>query len=211
MNLRTAGNMAAPTKPFALMKRIVYFLFLLLCPLITVSAFSQHSDKEVLTNGIFVTDQDLANNKVSDQIQTDDLNTVVVNLDNKVLLIRRGFEQAYKFGTLSGYYKDGYRYRAFGKKSWRGTYGYFKVLDDSGLVIYSKRSHNHKTGGKTFYYYSKALDAPVRKLTAKNLRKDFPQDPAFVDAVTETLQGQVFLTQKNGHTLINDLYHSRAK
>ncbi|HEY5749111.1 MAG TPA: hypothetical protein VIU12_23745 [Chryseolinea sp.] len=186
------------------MKRIAYFLFLLLFPLITVRG-------EMLTNGIFITVQDLATNKVSEQTKTDDLNTVVVNLDNNVLLIRKGVEQHYKFGTLSGYYKDGYRYRAFGKKSIFSTSGYYKVLDDAGLIIYSKRSGNHKTGGKTFYYYSTGWDAPVRKLTRRNLKEDFSYDPVFVDAATSTLQGQVFLTEKNGHLLINDLYLSRTK
>ena len=193
------------------MKRVAYFLFLLQFPLITVSAFSQHAERDALTNGIFVTPQDLATNNVSEQIKTDDLNTVVVNLDNNVMVIRRGFEQKYKFGTLSGYYKDGYRYRAFGKKSVFAKSGYYKVLDDTGLIIYSKRSGNHKTGGKTFYYYSTGWEAPVRKLTKQNLKEDFSQDPAFVNAATSTLRGQVFLTQKNGRMLINELYLSRAK
>jgi len=193
------------------MKRIAFFLFLLQSPLIAVSAFSQHSDGKVLTNGIFITSQDLATDNISEQVKTDDLNTVVVNLDNNVLLIRHGLEQRYKFGTLSGYYKDGYRYRAFGEKSIFSASGYYKVLDDAGLIIYSKRSGNHKTGGKTFYYYSTGWEAPVRKLTRQNLRKDFSHDPVFVDAATSTLQGQVFLTEKNGHMLINDLYLSRTK
>lgn len=193
------------------MKRIAYFLFLLPFPLITISALSRHSDGGILTNGIFITPQDLATNKVSEQSQTDDLNTVVVNLDNNVLLIRDGLEQRYKFGTLSGYYKDGYRYRAFGKKSIFSASGYYKVLDDAGLIIYSKRSGNHKTGGKTFYYYSTGWDAPVRKLTRQNLEGDFSNDSVFVDAATTTLQGQVFLTEKNGRMLINDLYLSRKK
>jgi len=193
------------------MKRIAYFLFLLLFPLITVSALSQHADGKILSNGIFITAQDLATNNVSEQRKTDALNTVVVNLDNHVLLIRQGREQRYRFGTLSGYYKDGYRYRAFGKKSIFSTSGYYKVLDDAGLIIYSKRSGNHKTGGKTFYYYSTGWDTPVRKLTRKNLEEDFSNDPDFVNAATSTLQGQVFLTEKNGRTLINDLYLSRTK
>ena len=193
------------------MKRIAFFLFLLQSPLIAVSAYNQHADGEVLTNGIFMTLQDLATNNVSEQIKTDDLNTVV-NLDDNVLLIRHGLEQRYKFGTLSGYYKDGYRYRAFGKKSIFSASGYYKVLDDTGLIIYSKRSgSNHKTGGKTFYYYSTGWDAPVRKLTKQNLKEDFLHDPVFVDAATSTLQGQVFLTEKNGRMLINDLYLSRRK
>jgi hypothetical protein len=192
------------------MKRIVYFFFLLLFPLTTVGAFGQHSG-EPLTNGIFMTPQDLATNNVAEQAKTDELNTVVVNLDNNVLFIRRGVEQRYKFGTISGYYKDGYRYRAFGNQRALSTSGYYKVLDDAGLIIYSKRSSNHKTGGKTFYYYSTGWDAPVRKLTRKNLKEDFSNDPVFVDAATSTLQSQVFLTQKNGHLLINDLYLSRTK
>jgi hypothetical protein len=193
------------------MKRIAHLLFLVSFPLITVNAFNQHLGGEISTNGIFTTVQDLATNNVSEQTKTDDLNTVVVNLDDNVLLIRRGFEQRYKFGTLSGYYKDGYRYRAFGEKGIFSTSGYYKVLDDAGLIIYSKRSSNHKTGGKTFYYYSMGWNAPVRKLTGKNLKEDFSNDPAFVDAATSALQGQVFLTQKNGHMLINDLYLSRTK
>jgi hypothetical protein len=193
------------------MKRIAYFLFLLPLPLTAVSASDQHAGGEILTNGIFITPRDLATNNVTEQATTDDLNTVVVNLDNHVLLTRQGVEQRYKFGTLSGYYKDGYRYRAFGKKGIFPTSGYYKVLDDAGLIIYSKRSVNHKTGGKTFYYYSTGWEAPVRKLTRQNLKEDFSTDPVFVDAATSTLQGQVFLTEKNGHTLINDLYLSRTK
>jgi len=192
------------------MKRIAYFLFLLSFSPVAGSV-CQHTEGEKLTNGIFITPQDLATSHVSEQTTTDDLNTVVVNLDNNVLLIRRGVEQRYKFGTLSGYYKNGYRYRAFGKKSIFSTSGYYKVLDDAGLIIYSKRSGNHKTGGKVFYYYSTGWDAPVRKLTRKNLKEDFSHDPVFVDAATSTLQGQVFLTEKNGRMLINDLYLSRTK
>lgn len=192
------------------MKRITYSLCLLLFPLITVGARNEYVDGGILTNGIFVTLQDLATNNISEQAETDDLNTVV-SLDNNVLLIRHGREQRYKFGTLAGYYKDGYRYRAFGKKNIFSAPGYYKVLDDAGLIIYSKRSGNRKTRGKTFYYYSTGWDAPVRKLTRQNLEEDFSNDPVFVDAATSTLQGQVFLSEKNGRTLINDLYLSRKK
>ncbi|AYB31716.1 hypothetical protein D4L85_14595 [Chryseolinea soli] len=178
--------------------------------LITVSARNGHFDGEILTNGIFITPHDLATNRVSEQAETDDLNTVV-NVDNNVLLIRHGLEQRYKFGTLSGYYKDGYRYRAFGKKNIFSASGYYKVLDAAGLIIYSKRSGHRKTGGKTYYYYSTGWDAPVRRLTRQNLEGDFSNDPVFVDAATSTLQGQVFLTEKNGRMLINDLYLSRKK
>lgn len=192
----------------------MHFLILMLLqfPLLHVSAFSQHTDRDnTMVNGIFVTPQDLATTNVLEANKTDNLNNVVVNLDKNVLLIRSGFERKYKFGTLSGYYKDGYRYRAYGKQSIFATFGYYKVLDDAGLIVYSKRSSNNKSGGKTFYYYSTSLDAPLRKLTKANLKKDFAQDTAFVEAASDALDNQLFLSERNGRTLLNDLYLTRGK
>jgi hypothetical protein len=85
---------------------------------------------------------------------------------------------------------------------WFGRYGYYKIVDDSDLIIYSKRI----SGKRTFYYYSKTLDCPIKRIQPKNIRDDFAEYPEFVKLASTACKTNAANEVRNGRTILNDLY-----
>jgi hypothetical protein len=168
-------------------------------------------DRSVMASGIYLTAKDLHDNKLSWQAVTDPKNCLHEQLD-KVILVRDGKKSKLNYGVFSGFYKDGFRYRAHGsKKKFFSSYGYYKILDESGLIIYSKRSATHKTAGRTWYYYSLSIDSPIKRLTPGNLREDFADYPVFLDFAMTARKNGTLVTNINNRLLINELYLKKVK
>jgi hypothetical protein len=186
-------------------------LALLVLATIKVSSFGQSSaivqhDSLRHINGIYLTEADLRAGQLSNVAGSDLLNTIHVNLDSRLTVIRRGNEEKIGFGKISGYYLDGAKYRAFGKTKATATHGYYKVLDESGLTIYSRNVSLPKSGRHTWYYYSLDLQSPIQHLTLKNLEKDFAGKPAFIEAVRGAEKDNQWVELVDGKTRINAFY-----
>jgi cobalt-zinc-cadmium resistance protein CzcA len=115
-----------------------------------------------------------------------------------------------QYGSLAGYSIGSDRYRAFGNKGLFKSYGYYKILDDSCLVTYSKRVYHYKTGRGLNYYYSRYLDSPIQHLWMKPIREDFTDKPKFVQSVKTVFKSyypSLYLSDKSsGMVLFNKLY-----
>ena len=164
-----------------------------------VGAFSKDR-----SNGIYFTMDDLKHNRIANQRITNAQNDLRIDFRNNLIVVREGNQTLLRYGTIAGYYKNGCRYRAYGKN--KSTYGFYKVVDESGLIVYSRRVSNPKTGGHTWCYYSKTIDSQIRSLTAKNIRLDFHDNPGFIKAVFAAMKSSSLMDTNDGRTKINELY-----
>lgn len=142
--------------------------FFLLVGWLTTAA--QSFDSLEKGSGIYLTESDLLKNKVSLYAKDDGFNYLERSLDD-VILMRAGKKFKLSKGSFFGYSKQGARYRFYQNDAkFFPTYGYYKIEEQSGVVIYSKEVTAHKTGTHTWYYYSETLGSPVRKLSLKSLK-----------------------------------------
>lgn len=146
--------------------------------LLTVSAsFAQGNQKKV---GLFYSNQELANNSPSKVFIVPDSKLAVKITTRQDLIINTGNEiLRIIYGEVKGYSVDGDRYRAAGKKGFFKNYGYYKILDDSCIVTYSRKNRSRKGGPAYKHYYSESLTTPVRNAFRKELRNDFENKPQF--------------------------------
>jgi hypothetical protein len=195
------------------MKTAIYrsvFVISVMASVIVSRAVAQKSPP-AMASGIYLTAQDFRENKLSSHAVTDSRNSLHQHSDN-VILVRDGKKSKLSFGKLSGFYKDGFRYRAHGsRKRLFSTYGYYKIIDESGLIIYSKYSAPHKSGGRMWYYYSVSIDSPIKSLTPANLQKDFADYPVFLDFVKVARRNGTLAMVVNDKPLINELYLKKVK
>lgn len=122
-------------------------------------------------------------------------------------LILKDGQQKSKFsnGSLWGYQRGENVFRYFDKGTTFGTYGYHKIIGSSGLVIYSKYERGgYRYASRTYYFYSKDLNAPLERLSVKNLEKDF-SNPSFISEV-KALKSLTESDSK-GSLMINVIYN----
>jgi hypothetical protein len=172
-------------------------LFFIACQLIFIaSSFCQG-------NGVYVTNTDFEQGKITSLMDCD----IIENWDGSISLSAKGGATTYKFGTVFGYIKNGVKYRKYGsKRKFFTTYGYCQLLDESGLMIYSKPSRHHRSNGYVWHYYSLKPTSEIRPLTLKNLRRDFPDNPEFTDLMKRSMKRKDYLRESNGRLMVNEIY-----
>jgi hypothetical protein len=141
-------------------------------------------------NALYKTERDFLNNLFINPVPTDENNRIEQKLGKNLWVYRNGQVTKYKFGSVYGYYQDSVTYRAWQKRKLFSDYGFYKVLGSSGLTLYSKRSSHHRSSGYTWYYYSTSSAGEIRRLTTRNLERDFSAHPEFVRLVSELLDRQ---------------------
>lgn len=161
------------------------------------------------SNGIYFTMEQLKQNTIVNEHITNASNNLSIDIRSNLVVTRNGNQTVLPYGSIAGYYKNGSRYRAYGKR--KSSYGFFKIVDDSGLIIYSRRVSTPKTGVHTWCYYSTSIDSPIRSLTAQNLRKDFNDNPGFVEAAIKAMKTRSLMETSEGRTKINELYASNVQ
>ncbi|OJV55613.1 Uncharacterised protein [Sphingobacterium thalpophilum] len=129
---------------------------------------------------------------------------------NKLVLKDGQNKRKYAHGSLWGYQKGNDLFRYFDKTTTFGTYGYHKIIDTAGLIIYSKKESGGYRMSSTYklYFYSKDLNSPLKKLTIKNLEADFP-NPEFIAELKKLKKLSV--TQADSNLKINDIYNKFYK
>lgn len=183
-----------------------FFLRTLMTAILSVPGYfsdAQYSDR---ITGVYLTQEDFLANSLSMPARTDSKNHLKINLDHTVLLTRKGEIQKFSFGDIYGYFKDGAKFRSYGKKELFASYGYYQVVDESGLIIYSRITPGHRSEHK-WYYYSATLNSPIHRLNPRDLRKDFKQNPEFVRLAIKAYKEKTLLTEMQ----INDLYNTTVK
>lgn len=141
-------------------------------------------------NALYKTEQDFLNNLFINPVPTDANNRIEQKLGKKLWVYRNGQVTKYTFGSVYGYYQDSVMYRAWQKRKLFSAYGFYNVLGSSGLTLYSKRSSHHRSNGYTWYYYSMTPTGEVKRLTTRNLERDFSAHPEFIRSVSELLDRQ---------------------
>lgn len=134
-----------------------------------------------------------------------------VNSTERIKYNQNGVEETIKFGEISGYSINGNKYRAYGKRRLFNSYGYYKIEDDSCLVVYSRRNRHRKGGGQIQErLYSKDLSSPINHIWLGNLKRDFSDSPSFLTKVKPFFKGNyAALYSKNkqtGMVRLNELY-----
>jgi hypothetical protein len=141
-------------------------------------------------NALYTTEQDFLNTQLINPVPTDANNKIEQKLGKKLWVYRNGQVTKYTFGSVYGYYQDSVMYRAWQKRKLFSDYGFYNVLGSSGLTLYSKRSSHHRSNGYTWYYYSTTPTGEVKRLTTRNLERDFSAHPEFIRSVSELLDRQ---------------------
>ncbi|AZA84117.1 hypothetical protein ACR78Z_04035 [Sphingobacterium thalpophilum] len=124
---------------------------------------------------------------------------------NKLTLKHGQQKQKYPHGSLWGYERGKDVFRYFNKGTTFGTYGYHKIIVSSGLIIYSKYERGgYRYASRTYYFYSKDINAPLERLSVKNLEKDF-SNPWFIKEV-KALKS-LTESDNDGNLLISAIYN----
>lgn len=130
--------------------------------------------------GLFYTYQELASNTPSKVfIVSGDRQPVKITTQQNLIIRTAEETVTIKYGQVKGYAIDQERYRAGGEKGFLKNYGYYKILDDSCIVTYSRKNRSRKGGPAYRHYYSESLTTPVKNAFRKELRNDFENKPQF--------------------------------
>lgn len=130
--------------------------------------------------------------------------SVTLTSKNKLIIELPAGTQTFDFGKLYGYRSGFHYYRAFGKKGILHRYGYYKIIDTAGLVLYSRKVYHRKGGPFINYFFSTNLSGPVRMLTLHELRKAYPGEHAFIKRTKPFFR-------TNFHSLAGKDYSGRAQ
>jgi hypothetical protein len=137
-------------------------------------AFAQSPELLDRGSGIYLTESDFLRNKIT-LFAADDLSNHLDFILGDVILTRAGKKFKLSKGTFFGYIKDGVRYRFYRDDTrFFPDNGFYKIEEESGVVIYSRVVTAPKTGAHTWYYYSEKLDSPIKKLSPRSLRRVSP-------------------------------------
>lgn len=128
---------------------------------------------------------------------------------SKLVIESSNGKHVFEYGKLYGYRSGIYYYRAFGKKGIFHNYGYYKIIDTAGLVLYSRKVYHRKGGPFINYFFSTSISNPVRMLTLHELRKAYPGEHTFIKRTKPFFRTNFHsLASKDysGRTMLNKLY-----
>jgi hypothetical protein len=141
-------------------KGITLVIFLLS----TVVGFSQ------VSRGVFVTREDFVKNKPTFEFSGE---SKMIVRNNKDIVASRGNEKVrFKYNFLYGYSDGKNVYRSYLRQSILPDFGYYKVIYDSGIVIYSREITDMHTQKKIkLFYYSEDKGSPIMRLKRKHYNR----------------------------------------
>ncbi|HQY21185.1 MAG TPA: hypothetical protein PK294_12410 [Ignavibacteria bacterium] len=88
-------------------------------------------------------------------------------------------------------------------------FGYFKIIDNGSIIVYSQKAHHPRYGSYLKYYYSINLKSRIHELTLENLEVDFTDNPKFIKLIKESKK--LWQTMTNGITYLNKLWLESLK
>lgn len=111
--------------------------------------------------GIFVNREDFLAQKPTVELDCDCRIKVPMNKDI-VVVSRSGEKVRFKYDFVYGYSDGKDLYRGFGTRSLFKDHGFYKVIYDSGVVIYSRVIKDARTKEKkTLFFYSEDLNSQI--------------------------------------------------
>ena len=123
-----------------------------------------------------------------------------------VLVDEVGNQSIFKKQKVYGYRNGNDVYRSFCKGNMFKNCGYYKIEDESGLIVYSKPSHAPRVGTQIEYYYSLTRDTPIKSFTRINLLEDFALNRPFADYLLKTPLDKL-KQASHGRFVINEVYN----
>jgi hypothetical protein len=188
-------------------KCIIYISGVLFC-LIVGPASGQSTDADV--NGIYLTENDFRSEKLSEVAPSSKNDFIAAELGT-LKVYRNGIQKKYRFGEVFGYYQNGIKYRAYRRHLFFDRPAYYKVVDDSALIVYSNKSTGHKGPHYTYYYYSVNAGSPIIRISSRTIAKSFESNPDFVDQVNKAIRNKTVVQQDStGVTELNKLFNTLA-
>lgn len=159
---------------------------------------------------VFKTEKEFLDNTAANVFPVaDPVKSIRLTSQHKLVIDSSTGVLAFEYGELYAYTVGSNRYRAFGKKGTFHSYGYYKVLDTAGLVLYSRKIHHRKGGPAINYFFSTSISSPVRMLTLHELKKAYPGDQAFIKrarAIFRTDFPSLATRDCTGHAMLNKIY-----
>jgi hypothetical protein len=116
---------------------------------------------EKLPCGIIANRMDFASGKITytfDGCRFD----VMTNKD--IVAHHLGNKVRFDFQFIYGYSDGKNLYRAYGVQSLLSDFGFYKVIYDSDVVVYSRVSRDYRSNLQTFYYFSHSKESPILPL-----------------------------------------------
>jgi hypothetical protein len=155
--------------------------------------------KEACYAGVFVTQQDFLNDRLSDKINTDEVGNKFTfdfpaDMTLTLKITRRDSSLKFPPGSIYGYNECGKIYRYFsGGRELSAQKDYYKIeATAKGFILYSSE---FVSGNEMFY--SIDLTSPIHRVILKNLRRDFKGYPKFISAVTKQKRQPDGLNKRN--------------
>jgi hypothetical protein len=145
------------------MNKVLSLVILLLS---SVMGFSQ------VPRGVFVSREDFVKNKPTFEFSGE---SKMIVRNNKDIVASTGKDKVrFKYNFVYGYSDGKNIYRSYLRQSILPDFGYYKVIYDSGIVIYSREITDFHTQKKIkLFYYSEDRGSPIMRLKRKHYhRKD---------------------------------------
>jgi hypothetical protein len=171
---------------------------------VLTSMLYQSGSAQHQVNGLYKTEADFGNRLLTDSQPTDD-NNCIYAYRTKLNVVRDGQIVRYRIDDVFGYYQDGVTYRAYRKKAFAQRSGFYAVVRNGALMIYSKRATHHRSNGYSWLYYSIGQAGQIKPLTKRNLSHDFAAQHEFLDAALLKLASR----DPKEHIAIAELYPLR--
>lgn len=121
-------------------------------------------------NGVFLTESDFNSNILS-MPSLSESDSLIEAFAGDIHLVRDGHIIKFRFGEIYGYRDRGFKFFSFGVKRGFRIYGYYQILDETPLFVYSKRVPHVQYHYVQAPYFSLTRDSPKYALTKKNLRR----------------------------------------
>jgi hypothetical protein len=184
---------------------------LVLC-LFLASAQLNGQDKKPCTAGIYNTQQDLVNNRISNKINTGDDGykfsfQFPADLKLTIKIVTPDTTMLFKPGSVYGYHECGRAFRYYSGGDLLAQEDYYRIEEMGGLVIYSSV---FISGSELFY--SRDLSSAIHRLQVNYLEKDFADHPDFIKAVKQLKKkGVDGITDHDdkGHFVVNRIYSEK--
>jgi len=187
---------------------------LFLVGLLTISMAST-AQAQTATVNIFKTEEQFLNNIPAQTFEvTTDAQQVKPDQHADLTIVSTTGTHLFEYGTLYGYTKGADRYRTYGKRGMFTWFGYYKIVDEGGIVVYSRKIYHRKGGTAVNYFFGTSITGPIKMLTMHELKKAYVDNPEFIEMVKPYFQSNypsLFEKDRNGRTLINRLHAKTIK
>lgn len=163
---------------------------------LSISINAQTHRSSIASNGIYLTDSDYLQHRLTDSFNRQDHCKLNVNKKDYVLLKTDTAVHKFYYDDIWGFRKDGEDWRIFNGD-------YYKVDYQGKLILYDVPGTGQSEGIRTTHYFSSSLLSPVYPISKRNLIKVYHDNPGFVEKVESLSMTQsIFKWDKIHHNYL---------